>query len=171
MNLIGRLILWTSILMCTCSSVNAQIYLQLERANSTKTIKFFVGDILEFKLKEFPKTWRQEEILAIKPEANTIVFEDNFYNISEFHTIRLTKPWAKSIGTNIMYFSAAWFTYGGIATLADSGYTMSKDEIIIGGVFAAVGYLIRTLFHKKKIKLNKRKRLRIMDLRMTVPDN
>jgi len=169
MKLLKGLIIWLS-LISSSPELHSQIYLQLERANSTETIKFYEGDYLQFKLKEYPKTWRNEEILVIKPEENIIVFEDNFYHIEDLHSIRLSKKWAKSVGTKMMLFSASWFVFGGIGTLAsgEGGYKMSEREIIIGGLFASVGYFIRTVFSKKKIKLNKWKRLRIIDLRMSI---
>ncbi len=169
MKLLKGLIVWLSIFSWS-TTLSSQIYLQLERSGWTETIRFYEGDYLQFKLKEFPKTWRSEEILSIKPEENILVFEDNFYNINQIHSIRINKNWAKAIGPKLMLFSAAWFTYGGIATLAsgEGGYKMSSNEIVIGGIIASVGFFIKTLFSKKKFKLNKRKRLRIMDLRMNV---
>lgn len=171
MKLLKGLIIWLSV-FCIHTTLASQIYLQLERSGWTETIKFYEGDILQFKLKEYPKTWRNEEILAIKPDENILVFEDNFYHIDQFHTIRINKKWAKTAGTYMMLFSGSWFTFGGIATLAsgEGGYKMSSREIAIGGIFASVGYFLRTLFSRKKFKLNKKKRLRIMDLRMQVDD-
>lgn len=168
MKLFVKSILWISCLFVFSSSSSAQIYLQLERANNPKSLKFYEDQILEFKLNAYPKTWRYETILAIKPDANTLVFEDNFYNINEIHSIRLRQQWATSIGTNLLYASAAWFTYGTIASLTSGsdGYKMSSDEILIGVGAATIGYFMRTVLSKKKIKLNKNRRLRIMDIRM-----
>lgn len=168
MRLIAKLLIWVSCLF-VFSSLTSQIYLQLERPNNPKSLKFYEDEIFEFTLKAFPNTWRYETILAIKPDANTLVFEDNFYNIDEFHAIRLRKQWATSIGTNLLYASAAWFTYGAIGSLTSGsdGYKMSSDEILIGATAATIGYFIRTVLSKKKIKLNSRKRLRIMDTRMS----
>lgn len=168
MRLIAKSTIWVSCLF-VFSTLSSQIYLQLERANNPKSLKFYENELLEFTLKEYPKTWRYETILAIKPDANTIVFEDNFYNINEIHSIRLRKQWATSIGTNLLYASAAWFTYGAIGSLTSGsqGYKMSSDEILIGVGAATIGYFIRTVLSKKKIKLNSRKRLRIMDIRMS----
>ncbi|MBT8231012.1 MAG: hypothetical protein HKO66_11880 [Saprospiraceae bacterium] len=168
MKFIIRLIICLSILHTTnlCFS---QVFLQLEKANSLNSIKFYEGDVIEFKLKAFPKTWRKEELMTIKPEENILVFESTFYKLEEFHSIKLQKPWAKSVGTKLVQFSAAWYLYGGIASVASEDYTMSKDEIIIGGVIAAIGAFVRSAFSKKVFKLNKRKRLRILDLRMSVP--
>lgn len=141
----------------------------MEKANSTKTKKFYVGEELQFKLKDFPKTWRKETIVNIIPEENLLVFEDTYHKVTDFSMIRIERPWAKSIGLRLMQFSAALYVYGGLASLVPNEYKMSEREIVISGIFAGVGFLIRKLFSRKKFKLNKRRRLRIMDLRMSVP--
>jgi len=169
MKLLKGLIICLSVFGFT-TTLSSQVYLQLERSGWTETIKFYEGDYLQFKLKKYPKTWRNEEILSIKPKENTLVFEDNFYNINEIHSIRIDKKWSKSVGNIMMLFSASWFTFGGLATVASDGYKMSAREIVIGGFFGSVGFFIKTLFSRKKFKLNKRKRLRIIDLRMQVDD-
>ena len=148
-----------------CANVYSQLFLQLERYNNPVSIKFQIDEPLEFRLKEFPKTWRKEVIINLIPEEQLIVFEDSYYHIDEIKEIRRRFPTVKSIGTKLMQFSAAWFVYGGIATLASSDYQMSASEIIVGATAAGIGYIIRELFSKKKIKLNDRRRLRVMDTR------
>lgn len=159
-----NLLLLSTFIFCTHLCC-AQVYLQLERYNSTKTIKFYAGDILEFRLKEFPETWRKEEIVDLVPDQQLIVFESTYYHIDELKNIRLRFPAVRKIGERMMQFSAAWFVYGAIASLASDTYNIGPGDVIVGGSFVGVGFLLRDFFSKKKIKLGKRRRLRVMDTR------
>ena len=153
------------LLLIAALSCQAQIFLQLERFDNPKSKKFQIGEDFEFRLHEYPKTWRKSEMIDLIPEKQLIVFEDTYYSIEEIKDIRLRYPTIKALGTRTMQFSAVWFVYGGVATLASEGYTMSEREIILGGSVALAGFLLRQFFSKKRVKLGKRKRLRVMDLR------
>jgi len=154
-----------SLLIIGVCQLNSQIYLQLERFNNPQSKKFGIGDNLEFRLKEFPDTWRKLEIRDLKPEEQLILFEDKYYNVDEFSELRLRYPVVKSLGIKFMQFSVVWFTYGGVATIFDEDFTIGKNEIILGASFAVTGLVMSTLLNKFKVKLGKRKRLRVMDLR------
>ncbi|NNE27611.1 MAG: hypothetical protein HKN09_12275 [Saprospiraceae bacterium] len=151
------------------SAAHAQVFLQLEKYNDPNTIKIQAGEYLSYTLKEYPDVWRKAQIQRIDYEGNLIVFDEGFRTIDEFEKIRLYRGWAKAVGYGLMQFSAGWYLFGGIATLTQSDYTMSEREIIIGGIFAGVGFLVKQLFYKRTIKLGKRNRLRIVDIRMFDP--
>lgn len=158
------------LLFLVTDQIKSQVFLQLERRNSAETIKLPEGTILEYTTKEYPNVWHREEIVSLIPEEQVLVLEEGFKNIDELAKIRRYRPWAKSVSYGLLQFSAGWYLYGAIATLVDEEYKMSKDEIIIGGVFAAIGYLIKKIFYKRTIKLGKLHNLRIVDLRMNVKD-
>jgi hypothetical protein len=158
------------ILTFICQISFSQVFLQIEKMNSPKSIKLQVGTTLEYTLKEYPDVWRKEVIRAIHYDGNLIVLDEGYRTLDEINQIRLYRPWAKKTGYGLMQFGAGWFLFGGIATLVDSEYTMSGREIVIGGVFASVGYLIKTLFYKKKLTMGKNARLRIVDIRFFSPD-
>jgi len=151
-------------------SSSAQVFLQIEKINSPKTIKLLPGNSLEYTLKEYPNVWRREIIQSIDYEQNLIVLEEGYRNIDEIRQLRLYNPWAKSIGNGLLQFSAGWYLFGGIATVADSGYTMSSREIAIGGIFAGVGLLIKKLIYKRTLTMEKNARLRIVDTRFYNPE-
>ena len=152
----------------SCQLGLSQVFLQLERYNNPKSIKFYEGDKLEFRLKEFPDTWRSGMIIDLKPEEQLVLFQETYYHINDFSELRLRYPAVKSIGNKLMQFSGAWYLYGGIASLASSEYGMSKKEILLGGSVAALGFLTKKLFYKKRVKLGNKKRLRVMDIRFDV---
>lgn len=150
--------------LCFTVYSTAQVFLQIEKINSPKTIKLAPGEFLEYTLKEYPDVWRRSEILDLKFDENLIVFEDTYRNLDELDKVRLYRKWAKSTGHGMMQFGGAWFLFGGIASLADPDYEMSGREVVIGALFAGIGYLIKKIFYKKTLKLTKKARLRIVDL-------
>ena len=157
------------LLFLSTSVTQAQVFLQVEKFNDPRTLKIQPGEYLTYTLKEYPDVWRKEQIQAIDYEGNMIVFDEGFRTLEELDKIRLYRGWAKAIGYGLMQFSAGWYLFGGIATVTQSDYTMSEREIVIGGIFAAVGFVIKQLFYKRTIKLGKRHRLRIVDIRLFDP--
>lgn len=157
------------ILLLLCLSAQAQVFLQIETKNQPQSIKISEGEMLHFTLKEYPDVWRSERIHSINYEENLLILDEGFYMVDEIAKVRLYRKWVKGLGNGLLQFSAGWFVYGGIATLASSEYNMSRSEVIIGGAIAALGYLIKKLFYKRNIKLGKQHRLRIVDIRMFNP--
>ena len=148
----------------------AQVHLQLERFNNPKSLKFYAGQTLEFKLKEYPDSWKKFEILDMKAEENILVLEDRFYKLDEFSEIRIRHPFVKSFGKRLVQFSGVWFAYGGIASVASENYTIGGAEIITGLSAGLAGLLMNKLFDKRKLKLSNKKRLRIVDTRFSTTD-
>jgi hypothetical protein len=147
------------------SNLYGQVFLQIEKANSPKTIKYTEGTILEYSLKEYPDVWRKSTIQEIIPETGYILFDDNYHKPEAIAALRFNRPMVSGIGKKLMQVSAVWFVYGGIASLTPE-YNMSTDEMIIGASAATLGFLIKKIFGKRKMKLGKHRNLRIVDLRM-----
>jgi len=154
-------------LFCVNSSqLCSQVYLQIEKKNSPKTIKLYEGSHIEYARKDYPKIWRKSEIFEIIPETDLLLLEDNYIKPSDIVALRFERPVIAGLGKKMIQGSAVWFVYGGLATLGIEDYTMSKREIIIGASVATLGVLVSKLFGKRKMKLGKRRNLRIVDIRM-----
>jgi len=153
-------------LLIACSTTShSQVYLQIEKFNSPKTLKLVPGSLLEFKLHAYPKTWRKGPIEYILYDEQTIAVDGDIFHIDEFKDVRFDRPWAKPLGKTLVTFSGAWFGYGLIITVFDDNFTFGKDTLAVGiGSFVA-GVLIQKIFGKKKFKLGKNSRLRVVDLR------
>lgn len=150
--------------------MEAQVFLQLERINSVKTVKLQTGESIKFKLKEYPDTWRTETLQNILPEENNVVLGGNIYRMEEFHMFkRPRKKFARSLGTQLQYFGFAWSGFGVIAAAAD-GFDIGTNEIVVGLFAVGIGTLLRSLPKFKKFKIGKNARVRIVDLRMSVPN-
>ena len=163
MKLILSVLFFTAITFST----HAQIFLQLEEKNNPSSKKIGIQQTLNFKLKEYPKDWRTQKIFDILPKENTIVFDENFFKPEDISHIQFLRPWTRSLGDKMMVFSSAYFLYGGIATVADPDFTMKSNQVVIGGAIAGVGFILRSLFYKRTIKLGNNFRLRIVDIRMS----
>jgi hypothetical protein len=150
------------------SNLQSQVYLQLERFNNPKALKFGISDKLEYKLKEYPDQWKTDYILDLKADEQLLVFEHSYYHLQDLKAIRLRYPAIKGIGTKLMQFGGVWYVFGGLGTVTISDYTMSQRELVIGAGFAATGFLLKSLFYKKTVRVGKRKRLRVVDLRFKV---
>lgn len=165
------LVLNFSLFICLSTPSFSQIFLQLESSTSVKSQKFAVGDVLEYSTVEFPKDFYKSEIIELDPEMNIILFDDGYFKLDQLYKLKFERSKVKMFGAGLLQFSAGWFLYGGLATLTQDNFTMDKGQIIIGAVIAAVGYGIRKIFGKRRVKLGKKNRLRIVDLRFSVePD-
>lgn len=157
----------TAIAVLLCNGfLICQVFLQLERPNNPKSIKFQRGEILEYQLFEYPGVWKKHELLDFKADEQLVILDDQFYKTSDFSYVRLEYPVVRGLGTRLMQFSAAWYAYGGIATVASDGYTMGSQEILLGAGVALTGFIMRSFLYRRKVWLGKNKRLRVMDLRM-----
>ncbi len=158
-------------LLCSSTLLRAQypIYLQLEELNSTKVIKYYPGQKIQFTTKEYPEAWRKERIMNIIPEDNLIVLETGYITPEEIYALKRTNGSALIFGHMLSKFAGGWMVFGAYASLVDSGYKMSIREVIIGAVAIGVGWVMRKLFGRKKYPMEKLYRLRIMDIRFPAP--
>ena len=150
---------------------NSQVFVQIEKFNSIDRFKLQEGDVLKFKTKEHKDTWRSEEIERIMPEENVIVLSGQLYHPEDFHKIRIANSgFKRAVGPLFQSFGLGWFTFGGIAALA-LDYDFSVADGIIGGVAVLIGTIFRKLFKHEEFRIDKNSRIRIIDLRMLVPEN
>jgi len=156
--------------------VDAQIFLQLERFNSAKTIKFIEGDILEFRTLEYPKTWRKGILQRIMLEEEVIILDGDIFKLEDLKDLRITKHGAKLIGTRFYQFAVVWSTFAIVADVANApvllgeedSFKIGIDTVAIAGGSALLGFIFQKILARKKYKLGKNSRLRILDLRWSV---
>ncbi len=166
----NRLLLFSVILIYSFpGDTTAQIYLQIEKFNQARTIKLSPGESLEYTTYQYPDTWVRQKIRYILPEENKIVLDEGIFDISEFKDIRFYRKWARVMGNQLMNFSTVWFVYGGIASLT-SDFTFNTGDLLIGGTPLVTGFVIKKAFYKRKIRMGKNGRLRIVDLRISIPE-
>lgn len=166
-----RLAICISIIGFLPISGQGQIFLQLEKFNSPKTIKFVEGDQIEFRIHAYPKTWRTGILDQILIDDETIVLDGDFFQLDELKDIRIYRPWARVLGRSFIQFTGAWFGYaifldvfniGGL--FGEDNFTVGVDTLVVGGTAFGLGLLLRNVFGRKKFKLGKNSRLRLLDL-------
>lgn len=156
--------------------LSAQIFLQLEQFNSPKTIKFIEGDILEFRLHAYPKTWRRGTLSRIMLEEEAIILDGDIFKLQDIKELRITKHGLQLLGIRMYQFAAVWSTFAIIADVAnapvafgeDDSFKIGIDTAAIAGGAAILGLLFQKILGRKKYKLGKNSRLRFIDLRLSV---
>ena len=156
--------------------LDAQIFLQLERFNSPKTIKFIEGDRLEFRIHDYPKTWRRGTLDRIMLEEEVIVLDGDIFKLEAIKDIRFTKHGAILFGKRMYQFATVWSTFAIIADLAnlpagfgeDETFEIGIDTVAVAAGAGLIGLFLQKVIGKKKYKLGKNSRLRFVDLRLTV---
>lgn len=147
------------------TTAHAQVFIQIEKKNSPKSIKLSQGDMIEYKLVEYPDVWKKSEIIEIIPESKTIILEENFHKVEDFAAFRTNRKIVLGLGKKLIQFGLVWYVYGGVAVLAD-GFEFGETQVIIGTVPIALGFIMRKFFGKRKFRFDKKYSLRIVDLRI-----
>lgn len=145
------------------------IHLQIEVINSTDIVKFYVGDKINYRVADYPDTWRRQRITDILVEDNVIVFEDDFIHIDDFVGIRVVDGGAVAVGSALFTFGASWNIFGIIASLT-SDFEYRGRDVAIGFGSLATGWLINKLFKYDNYNLKKGARLRIIDARLFIEE-
>ncbi len=149
--------------------VEAQVVLYVEVMTEDKPIKYYEGQNLIFKTKDYPKEWQDIKIERIIDTEKIILFDGGMLNLEDIIEIRRTRRWATVIGYMLQTFGVSWFAFGGIAHFATDSFDFGVDTFVIGGTAIASGWLIRKLFKYKNYKVGKKVRLKILDLSWPEP--
>lgn len=165
----SRIIYTFLIVLFFLVNAHAQIFLQLEKYNKTKVYKLAPGSIFECKLHKYPEHWQNYTIDRIIPEEKALIMNGEIFSLSDFSEVRIRNKWAKGLARKLYQFGFVWFTYAGILAITGD-YEIRKDTFIIGGTSISLGLLVEKIFATKKFKIGKNSRLRIIDLRLVVPD-
>ena len=148
--------------ICVAFQISGQVVFQIEKYNNPVPIKYYVGDMLNYKEVSFPKDWKKEQITEINDKDKIIEFETGYVKMKDIIAIRRSKPTMSIISKMLYSFGVAWAFFGTIAHLKD-GYEIRGDTYAIGGLSIFGGWVF-SRFHYKNIKINNRNHLRIIDI-------
>ena len=165
--LIG-IIFTISFLVCS-QKANAQVVLYVELMTEYKPIKYYEGQILMFKTKDYPEEWQKITIERLMDEEKILLYNGGMVKLSDIIEIRRTRPWATVGGYMLQTFGVAWFGFGGLAHFTTDNFDFGVDTLVIGGTAIISGWLLRKLFKYKKYKIGKKVRLKILDLSWPEP--
>ncbi|MEM9545513.1 MAG: hypothetical protein AAGA77_06045 [Bacteroidota bacterium] len=156
-------------LLTPFQKVQAQVVLYMEIMSEDKPIKYYEGQTLMYKSKEFPDDWQTIKIERILDEEKIILYDGGMLQLDNIKTIRRTRGWAKAIGYMLQTFGLAWLGWGSIASVTTDNVDFTLDTALTGGTALLSGYLIRKLFYYKNYKVGRRVRLKILDLSWPEP--
>ncbi len=157
------------LLLCPFPS-SAQLYLQIEKINSTERIKLGPGIMLSFKAPAHSDQWQTGTIKEIIYESQTIVFDHTFLTLKEISKIKIRNGTGEAFAWLLKGFGASWLVIGGLADLANlrDETTLDAQNISIGLGSIGSGYFIEKFGGDKIYTNNKTHRFRILDLRFSV---
>ena len=146
------------------SDLSAQKFIQMEKYGSAKVKKYYIGDELTYKLKEFPNDWTTSTIEDIVMEENIVIFHNRIIKLDELIAIRSFKPsrWSVPISKNLYRFGLSWGVFSLLGTLVDTPLTWAAA--IVPATAFATGFLIKSIFKHRTYKLGKRRWLRMLDM-------
>lgn len=166
-----RLLFVVFALIVSSTQISAQLFLQLEKSNSTTVHKYGIGEKIHFKTIDYPEYWQNGKIYRILPEEKALVFDDRITYLKEISHFKYYRKWPNGIGVNLMRFGAAWFVFAGIIEggrstgVLDTSYEFGTDTAIIGGTALIGGFLTKAIWGTATKTINDSNRLRIIDLR------
>ena len=155
-------------IICFCAFPlisNAQKLLQIEKRNSLKTQRYYIGDELIFQLEGDDEYWYKERIQDVLVDANSILFPSRVINISKITRIRSFKnqAWSRGISNNA-FIASGGFVGLSLIGAAATEFMLSAASVIIPGSAVVVGLAIRLIFKRKTYRIGKKRRLRVLDL-------
>lgn len=158
------------ITVCFFLPAQAQVFLQLEKAGTLKTIRYNEGDILTFRLKNDDKGWYERPIISLDVAKNRIIFSDVVMPVDSIDAIRLEKKAAVAqiLGTalqvggiNLILFTS----YDAIFRDRDLDWTAMGSGVLN----IVAGSALKKIFRHAVFRINDRKRIRLLDLNFSEP--
>jgi hypothetical protein len=154
-----------AVFLGTVMPVKGQIYLQLERSGSLKTLRYSPGDILTFSLKNDDKGWHERFIVSLDAAQNRIVLQDVVISLDSIESILLERKaaGAQIVGTALQAGGINLILYAGQdAIFRDRDFDWTAT--VSGLLNIIVGTAIKKIFRRSVFRISPRKRLRIVDL-------
>ena len=150
------------------SSIFGQKMLLIERANRAKTTKLYVGESLRFRLAGKENYWYTRSITDILTESNTLLLDNYLVKLDSISEIKVNR---KGIWRIV---GGALLTLGAGLTLATTvGKVIYDDKDVdapkllgIAAVSFGSGWFLST---PRKLKLGKKHRLRIIEIKFPEP--
>lgn len=164
--IVWMMLLWSFWLLPV--SGHSQVYLQMEKRNSTKTHKFPVGQEISFRL-QGRDYFVTENITGFRPDEQLIITESELFFAYQIEELKPDSYFHR----RGRFFIYPLYALGGSATAAGVVGTIYERKIRAGLLLPGpVIFGIAWLLHKwidRPYTIPKH-RFRVVDLRMTVPD-
>ena len=144
---------------------SAQMVLQLEKTGSVKKVRYYIGDIIEFKTVQLPETWQRRMITDIRPDENSFISDADRFNVASITHIRREASTGQIV--SLFLYSA-----GISSLLASTGFLIRGIQpavswyLVVGIPVGAIitGWLVRKYWKYKVYPVGSKRRLRTLDL-------
>lgn len=164
-----RLVILLCLTLAVAHGLSAQKVLQIEKYGNPNSQKIQIGTMLDYRLKG-EEDFREGYIEDLRVKDSLIVFGDRYVKVHDIAELRFPRTWGKTIGTSLMILGGAWsgFALIGYATDGNPETSYSSRDAVISAASAGLGYALTKLIRYKRIRMDKRHRLRLLDLRFKV---
>lgn len=142
----------------------AQKMLLLENARKVKPVKFFVGEMLHYKLSEEQSTWFSDEIVDVLPDEQTLILGIQKVKINEIAMLHFPRPILNGLGKQMTLFGVQLLFYSTIGVVSNPKDSFAKKALLVGGASVGTSILVMKIFKHKKIKMGKKHRLRVIEI-------
>lgn len=150
--------------------LSAQTIMQMEKYGVAKTKKFYTGYQLSYKL-QGENDWYEGTLDQIILDRNIVVFDNRYVKLEGIEAIRTyqNRGWSRVAAINLYTFGLAWtvFSIGSSfvkTTPPDLPDPYTWGDAAVTGTSVGVGYLIQQIFKHNTYKMNKKRKLRILDM-------
>jgi len=169
-------LLYTLLLLAICCTASqAQRFLQLEKRNSTKTVKLKIGDPLTYRLAE-DDDWYTAYIEDIQPEVGVLLLGNRLVEVENIVALRFDRSWPKGLERQMYNFGLGWAVFATLDKFVLDLDALGEEPswrfvLIPAAVTVATGFLIGKIFQYKKVKIGKKRRLRLLDMEVVPAQN
>ncbi|MCB0570814.1 MAG: hypothetical protein KDC66_13655 [Phaeodactylibacter sp.] len=159
------------LLLIAASSLSAQKVLQVEKFGNPRTTKMYIGDPITYQLRG-QEGFHSGYIEDIRMEDSLLVLADRYVKAYDIAALRYDRNWPRATGKSLFWFGAGWsgFAAAGFAFDGDKDTHYRWADAIVTLSSWGLSFAIPRLFEHKNIRMGKRYRLRLLDLRWKLED-
>lgn len=144
---------------------SGQKMLLLERANNPKPTKFYIGEVLQFRLTGEEDYWYERKITDMLPESNTLLLDNFPVKVSDIAALRVyRRPIWRIVGGALTTFGASLAL---AATVGRFGY--NDRDLQLGKLYGTSVVSAGTglfLLKKRTLRMGDTHRLRAIEVKI-----
>lgn len=157
-----------TVLACIASTfLVGQRVIYLEEFDKQRATKIYEGQQLEIKEKELSNSWQRIRIEAIFPEDGYFAADDGIHYLKDITHVRFKRRWARYLRNSLGTAGTTTAIYGALTGVRNGSMAEIIGFPVVGGIIYGVGWLIDRAFYNRVLKINKRNRLKLIDLTPT----
>ena len=145
-------------------SLTGQKVLQIEKYGKAKTIKYYIGESLQFQLNGDRSYWYEDVMQDILVEEGIVVFGNRAVKVESISALKSgnKRRWLNNFGNSLYVFGIGWAFFS-LADLLVGGQLTWAAAIVPATAFA-LGWIIRKIGRPRTYKIGKKRRLRLLNL-------